>query len=103
MKEQYDAKEGYCRMLGHTLSFRYCRAMNTGLPCHNILNCWFERFDIETFIAENYSEEELRDIFKPPKMKIATMVEVIDKVANAETAEPVETMKRGGANGEEAP
>jgi len=85
-------------MLGHTLSFRYCRTMNTGLPCHNILNCWFERFDIETFIAENYSEEELQDIFKPPKMKIATMVEVVAKVTRAENDETVDSTKRGDGN-----
>ena len=84
MKEQYDAKNGYCRMLGHTLSFSYCRAMNSGLPCYNILNCWFERFDIETFVTENYSVEELQDVFKPPKMKIATMVEVVKKVTGSE-------------------
>jgi len=94
MKEQYDEKQGYCRMLGHTLSFRYCRAMNSGLPCHNILNCWFERFDIETFVAENYSKEELQDIFKPPKMKIARMVEVVEKVTGAESDETVDLKKR---------
>jgi len=80
MKEQYDEKNGYCRMLGHTLAFRYCRTMQSGLPCHNILNCWFERFDIEAFVSAYYSEEELQEIFQPPKMKIATMAEVIDKV-----------------------
>ena len=67
-------------MLGHTLAFRYCRTMNGGLPCHNILNCWFERFDIEAFMSAHYSEEELKTIFQPPKMKISTMVEVINKV-----------------------
>ena len=80
MKEQYDEKNGYCRMLGHTLGFRYCRTMNGGLPCHNILNCWFERLDIEAFMSAHYSEAELQTVFQPPKMKIATMVEVIDKV-----------------------
>ena len=80
MKEQYDKKNGYCRMLGHTLGFRYCRTMNEGLPCHNILNCWFERFDIKSFMSAHYSEEELQAVFQPPKMKIAAMVEVINKV-----------------------
>jgi hypothetical protein len=101
MKEQYDTREGYCRMLGHILSFRYCRVMNTGLPCHNILNCWFERFDVETFVAENYSEEELQNIFKPPKMKIATMIEVVGKATGRETAAPAQMTKKGNGNGGE--
>jgi hypothetical protein len=101
MKEQYDDRQGYCRMLGHTLSFRYCRVMNTGLPCHNILNCWFERFDVETFVGENYSQRELRDIFKPPKMKIAAIAEVVNKVSGTGSAEPVDVMKKGDDKGEE--
>jgi len=31
-------------------------------------------------MSAHYSEEELQTIFQPPKIKIATMVEVIDKV-----------------------
>jgi hypothetical protein len=80
MIEQYDDKNGYCRMLGHTLAFRYCRSMNEGLPCHNILNCWFERLEIEQFMAENFSREELRIILKPPEMKIARLVKILDTV-----------------------
>ena len=80
MKEQYDDKNGYCRMLGHTLSFRYCRALGMeGEPCHNILNCWFERFDVERFMGENYSEEEIEGIFKPPKTRISALAEIANK------------------------
>lgn len=86
-------------MLGHTLSFSYCRAMNSGLPCHNILNCWFERFDIETFITENYSKKELQDIFKPPKMKIATMFEVVDRVTGTGSDETVDSTRRDDGKG----
>ena len=81
MKEKYDEKNGYCRMLGHTLAFRYCRMMNDGLPCHNILNCWFERCNIEAFMSAHYSEKELKTIFQPPTMKITTMLDAVNKVA----------------------
>jgi len=80
MKEQYDEKSGYCRMLGHTLGFNYCRIMREGLPCHNILNCWFERFPVQEFIRENYSAEEQQAIFQPPRMKLETLSEVLSKV-----------------------
>ncbi len=67
-------------MLGHTLFFRYCRCMNEGLPCHNILNCWFERLEIESFMAENYSEEELQVIFKAPEMKLVSLAKILRRV-----------------------
>ncbi len=80
MKEQYDEKKGYCRMLGHTLAFRYCRTMNEGLPCHNVLNCWYERIDVEEYIAENYSKEQQRTIFEPPQTKMARLSEILNKL-----------------------
>ena len=79
MKDQYDEKQGYCRMLGHTLGFRYCRTMNSGLPCHNILNCWFERLDIKKFVAENYSKQEQELIFSPPRTRLDALLELAGK------------------------
>jgi hypothetical protein len=79
MKEQYDDKNGYCRMLGHTLGFGYCRIMHEGLPCHNVLNCWFERFPVREFIEENYSREEQAVIFQPPKVRMTAFAEALNK------------------------
>ena len=31
--EQYDRKDGYCPMLGHRVTFAYCRAPGSDLPC----------------------------------------------------------------------
>ncbi len=101
MKEQYDEKQGYCRMLGHTLSFRYCRVMHTGLPCHNILNCWFERFDIEAFVGENYSTEELLDIFTPPRKKMETIVEVVNQAAAGISVQPEVQQNGDDSSGKE--
>jgi hypothetical protein len=86
MKEQYDDKSGYCRMLGPTLGFNYCRRMQEGLPCYNILNCWFERFPVEEFIGENYSTEEQKLIFKPPKKKLDALAEVLNNVSAKDRA-----------------
>ncbi len=67
-------------MLGHTLSFRYCRTMKEGLPCHNVLNCWYERIDVEEFIAVHYSEDEQMAIFQPPQTKLATLSEILNRL-----------------------
>ncbi len=79
MKEQYDQQEGYCPMLGHFLEFQYCRTMKEGLPCGRILNCWFEKFPVEQFVLDHYSEDEQRKIMEPPKAKVNTLVELIEE------------------------
>ncbi|MCD6388645.1 MAG: hypothetical protein J7L69_04475 [Desulfobulbaceae bacterium] len=79
MIEKYDKKECYCRMLGHFLPFRYCRTMQNGLPCGKILDCWFRILPIQTFIEENYSQEEREMIFEPPKPKMVSLAEMIER------------------------
>lgn len=58
MLNSHDKKENDCRMLGHTLTFHYCRSAKEGLPCSKIFNCWFEIFPVQQFISNNYSAEE---------------------------------------------
>lgn len=77
MIDQYDKKEGYCKILGHFLTFDYCRSANKGLPCGKVLDCWFQQFPIQEFISSNYSKEEQQKIFEPPKSKVLSLSEIL--------------------------
>jgi hypothetical protein len=57
----FDDEDCYCRILGHYLSFSYCRSCQEGAPCFKILDCWFERF------------------LQPPKPKVQTLVALIQQ------------------------
>jgi hypothetical protein len=57
--------------------------MNDRLPCGWIAGCWHMRMDITKFLAEHFSEEELDRIFAPPKAKIQTLVELVEKAKKA--------------------
>jgi hypothetical protein len=77
MIEQHDALEGYCRKLGHHLSFRYCRRMDQGLPCATIRDCWFERLSIDEFLERHYSPGERARIDTPPVGKLDTILKLL--------------------------
>lgn len=79
MKEEFDEQEGYCKMLGHFLSFKYCRTSNKNLPCSKVMDCWFQQFPIEKYINENFSPEEQVKIFEPPKAKILSLTEILEQ------------------------
>ncbi len=80
MIDQYDEQEGYCRMLGHRLPFRYCRSANDELPCRKIADCWYDVFPVLEFLAANYSEEELKAAFGvQPRTRMATLIEIINR------------------------
>jgi len=79
MKELFDDKTSYCRILGHYVPFRYCRAVNDEIPCRKIKDCWFEKLDIDRYITENYTESERERMFASPPEKIFTLVDLIKK------------------------
>jgi len=75
--KDYDEQEIYCRKLGHHLHFKYCREENISLPCSKIRECWFSRIDINQFIYENFSDEEVKSIERPAVPKISSIVDLI--------------------------
>ncbi|MCF8056167.1 MAG: hypothetical protein K9K37_05970 [Desulfocapsa sp.] len=79
MKDKFDKQEGYCKMLGHFLTFDYCRSMNKGLPCSKVLDCWFQIFPVQEFITNNFSAEEQKKIFEAPKSKMLTLTEILEQ------------------------
>lgn len=71
-------------MLGHHVPFSFCRAQADGRPCRKILDCWFEKFDIRSFLSEHLTEEQIDAFLAPPKPKMATLLELIEKAKQNE-------------------
>lgn len=78
--DEHDARESYCRQLGHAVPFSYCRQVNGGLPCRLTTDCWHGQFDVMTWLCEHHTPEELAKIFAPPKPKMTTIVELIQNL-----------------------
>jgi hypothetical protein len=79
MIEQHDGLEGYCRRLGHYLSFHYCRRENEGLPCATIRDCWFERLPIGDFLERHYSPEQLARLQAPAQGKLSAILGLLSR------------------------
>ncbi len=75
----YDEKTIYCRMLGHHLSFSYCRRPGNRLFCSRIVACWGEQLDITAYLEEHFSREEIQEAMSLPKPKMASLVDLIQQ------------------------
>lgn len=84
MIDDYDAKKRRCPMLGHELTFSYCREPSRETPCSKIFDCWWERFDITDFIRSHYPPETIAGILEPKRPKVASLFEIIQKVQKNE-------------------
>ena len=89
--DQHDNEKMYCRMLGHHITFSYCRAPGSKRPCRKIFDCWYNTFDITQFMQEHFSDEEIKAILAPPKDKMVSLIELIEQAkANAKREESSE-------------
>jgi hypothetical protein len=77
--DQYDDKTIRCPRVGGEVNFRFCRFENNMLPCRWIVGCWEMRVDMNKFMTDHYSKEEMDRIFTPPKPKIESLLNLVEK------------------------
>ncbi|NLD98423.1 MAG: hypothetical protein GX640_00985 [Fibrobacter sp.] len=79
MNFEYDKLVQRCPALGHEVPFSYCRKPAQETPCRRIFDCWWESFDIKTYIEQNYSTEIQHLLVEPPKPKMVSLLEIIEQ------------------------
>ena len=81
MDETQDQRERRCPRLGGSVTFKYCRTVGEqSQPCWKIKDCWWERFDIQAFLAQNYSSDELKRLMEAaPKPKLVSLFEIMQQ------------------------
>jgi hypothetical protein len=78
-KNDYDNKTRYCRLLGHSVPFRYCRQASSPLFCRHIIGCWSDFFEVSAYLHEHFSEEQIRKALQPPPPKMVALLDLIEK------------------------
>ncbi|MEW5734344.1 MAG: hypothetical protein AB1921_05795 [Thermodesulfobacteriota bacterium] len=81
MPENPDHFGRRCPRLGSPVLFAYCRITGeAGLPCFKIFDCWWEKFDVVSFLKEEMDPADFEKLtgFKP-KPKVVSLVELIEK------------------------
>jgi hypothetical protein len=80
-----------CRRLGHEVTFGYCRQETGGKPCRLVLDCWWERFDVRSFLQANLSEDAMAQVERaaasPAPSKVLSLVEIIQQAKDRLAAE----------------
>ncbi|MBF0450392.1 MAG: hypothetical protein HQK75_06800 [Candidatus Magnetomorum sp.] len=81
MINQHDALTQRCRRLGSDVSFDYCRRhAEQNHVCGSIIQCWWEHFDIISFLKEHLPEDQLEALQQPKhKPKITSLMEIIEE------------------------
>ena len=64
-------------MLGHEITFAYCRTPGGNIPCRKIFDCWWETFPVSEFMKQYYDAATLEKIVAPPQPKAASLLDLI--------------------------
>ena len=78
-----------CPRLGGTVPFGYCMAPGEPAACPKILDCWWEVFDVASYLKSRLSEEEFARVLenrKPPN-RMSTILELVEKFKNTESGQ----------------
>lgn len=78
MAAQHDERVNYCPMLGHEVTFGYCRAPAAPLPCRRLADCWWEIFDVEAFLRSHYSPAEIDQMRQGAPDRMVTILRMIE-------------------------
>ena len=72
-----------CCRLGHEVTFGYCRQETGGKPCRLILDCWWEQFDVRSFLQAHLPGEDMAQVERasasPPPFKLLNLMEMIQQ------------------------
>jgi hypothetical protein len=81
LDETKDKLNRRCPRLGSPVFFQYCRTCEEEKqPCWKIIDCWWEAFDIISYLRDNYSEETFQALSEAkPKPKVNHLVTLIEQ------------------------
>jgi hypothetical protein len=72
-----------CRRLGQEVTFGYCRQETGGKPCRWVLDCWWEYFDVRSFLQAHLPADAMAQVESagstPAAPKVVSLLELIQQ------------------------
>lgn len=78
---KHDLLERRCPRLGGVVTFRYCMgADEKGKPCHAVIDCWWERFDVGSYLKTHLDPEDVETLMhRRPIDKVSSLMDLVQK------------------------
>jgi hypothetical protein len=82
MTNNPDQFQRRCPRLGGPIEFSYCRTCeDQNRPCFKIFDCWWEYFDVVTYMREYLPKEQFDKLaHKNIKPKVVSIMEMIREI-----------------------
>ncbi|MCI0498296.1 MAG: hypothetical protein L0Y36_01255 [Planctomycetales bacterium] len=92
-----DNREIHCQAMGHDVPFSYCRKGAAAQPCRKIFDCWYQFFDIERFMQDHYTQDQIHRILSPPQPKLTTLIDLIQRAKESAVKNRADRDEGGGS------
>ena len=79
-----EERDTRCPRLGGTVPFRYCMAPGEPNPCRKILDCWWEIFDVASYLKARLPEETFEKLLRDrsPPNRLNTILDLVERFRN---------------------
>jgi hypothetical protein len=73
-----------CPRLGGTVPFGYCCAPGEPTPCYKILDCWWEIFDVTTYLRSHLPKDVFEKLLedRDPPNRLNAIFELVERFKN---------------------
>jgi len=84
MEPEIENQNRRCPRLGSPVPLSYCMKCNDNhRPCGKVIDCWWEFFDIKSYLEKNLSTEDFTELVnQKPQDKITSILELIEQAKN---------------------
>jgi len=91
MSDHPDQRRQRCKRLGHEVTFNYCCTQESDRVCPQVLNCWWQHFDVRTHLVEILGEDTVKKLETqpPPKAKVLSLLELIEQAKKRQAEQAV--------------
>ena len=77
--DHHDRRSRRCPKLRHPILFSYCRSPGSDDPCRAIFNCWWEHFDVVSFVRAHYGDAGVNRVLAPRPDKLLSLIDLIEQ------------------------
>lgn len=85
MKNNPDQLQRRCPRLGSPVEFSYCMTCDPDFPCFKIFDCWWEYFDVVSYMRQKLSDEQFEKLTqRKTKPKVASILEIIHEIQQSQ-------------------
>jgi hypothetical protein len=83
-------RQTHCPRLGGQVPFSYCLAPGQAEPCFRILDCWWQTFDVVSYLQQRLAPQHFEKLLaeQPPPNRLNSILRILEDLTEKKGTDP---------------